>query len=168
MVSAQGTARESATLSILVPLPLLSLQKEEGRDVLHGERKVLEGERGQIHCIPITTRTSLSMDTANGLCRADASSAKTVSFLTRRTAPLRLARVEKVATTVRGKRVRLQRKTHPEVSHRKGSLRLREDHHPRGKRSLPVKAVRSHSATGENLDGKAPSADQGRHSPVGL
>ena len=34
MVSVRGTARESATLSILVPLPLLSLQKEEGRDVV--------------------------------------------------------------------------------------------------------------------------------------
>ena len=166
MVSVRGTARESATGSTLVPPPLLSLQKEEGRDVLQGELKVPEGERGQIHRIPITTRTSLSMGTASGPCRADASSAKTVIFLTRRTAPLQSAQDEKVAIAVRGKRVRLQRKTRQEVSHLRRSPHLREDHHHLGKRSPPEKAANPRSNTGENLGGRATSVGQGRRLPV--
>ncbi len=60
MVSVQDTARESATISILDPLPLLSLRKEEGRDVPQGELIAPVEERGQIHRIPTVTRTSLS------------------------------------------------------------------------------------------------------------
>ena len=110
MVSVLGTAKEIANSSTLAPPLLLSLRKEEVRNDLLDGLKALNEARRLIHRIPTTIWTSLSMVTANGQCRADANSARTVRTLTRLTVLLLLALAEKGVTIVRGKRVRPQLK----------------------------------------------------------
>ena len=166
MGSMLGTAKESANSSTLAPLPLLSLRKEEVRNALQGEVKVLVGGRGLTHRIPTTTRTSLSMDTANGLCRADASSAKIARILTRLTAPQQSAPAVKAAIRVSGERARLLRETRPEVNRLRRSPHLQGDHHHLGKRNPPDKAADPRSETGESLGVRATSVGQGRRLPV--
>ena len=160
MVSVLGTAKESASSSTLAPPLLLSLRKEEVRNVLLDGLKALNEAPGLIHRIPTTIRTSLSMVTANGQCRADANSARTVSTLTRLTALLPLALAKRGATTVRGKRVRLPLRSRLEVSLRGKSPRLRNDHHLQGRRSPLVKG------NAENLAERTTSAGLDPHLPV--
>ncbi len=73
MVSVLGTAKESASSSTLAPPLLLSLRKEEVRNVLLDGLKALNEARGLIHRIPTTIRTSSSTDIASGQCSADVS-----------------------------------------------------------------------------------------------
>ena len=150
-VSVPDTAKESANLSTLAPPLLLSLRKEEARNVPQGGLKVLDVERGLTHRIPTTTRTSSLTDTASGPYRADASSVKIAKILTRQTVPQRSAQAGKVAIIVRGKRVRLQQKNHPEASHLRGNPHLRDDHHRLGKGARRKRPPRKISAERQEM-----------------
>ena len=158
--SVLGTIKESAILSTLATLLLLSPQKEEARKGLLDGLRALSEALGLIHRIPTTIRISLSMVTANGQCRADANSARTASTLTRLTALLLLALARRGATIVRTDRVRLPLKSHLEVSLRGKSPRLRSDHHLQGKRSPLAKD------NAENLAERTTSAGLDPHLPV--
>ena len=158
--SVLGTTKESAILSTLATLLLLSLRKEEARKGLLEGLQARSVAQGLIRRIPTTIRTSSSMVTANGLCKADANSVRTANTLIRLTALLLLVLARRGATAVRGKRVRLPLKSRLEASLRGKSPRLRNDRHLQGKRSPLVKGNE------ENLAGKTTSAGLDLRLPV--
>ena len=158
--SVLGTTKESAILSTLATLLLLSLRKEEARKGLLEGLQARSVAQGLIHRIPTATMISSSMVTANGQCKAGANSARTANTLIRLTALLLSVLAKRGATAVRGKRVRLLLRSHLEANRRRRSPHLRSVHHLQGKRSpLP-------KGNEENLAERTTSAGPGLRLPV--